>query len=165
MISLCLRDNVLSRADWFGGNERFLEGRSMRRSLLIAGLAVMMVWLSGCIVIDTEKTQTCRTEVVESEDVTIREIDAIGKLSLEDNRREGYVRIAQRHGLSAGAQVHLVEAVFQHLSLEDSKLNVLLALVHNSSFRSEAKAALMDRLDQLSLEDHKREILDAMSKK
>jgi len=125
----------------------------------------MMVWLSGCIVIDTEKTQTCRTEVVESEDVTIREIDAVGKLSLQDNREDGYKRIAQRHGLSTGAQVHLVEAVFQHLSLDDFKVNVLLALVHNSSFRPEAKAALLDRLDQLSLEDHRREVLAAMSKK
>jgi hypothetical protein len=138
----------------------------MRKWLLIAGLALMMTWLSGCIVIDTEKTDSSwRSDVVEPEDVTIREIDAVGKLSLEDNRHEAYKRIAHRHGLSTGAQVHLVEVVFEHLSFEDAKVDVLLTLVRNRCFRSEAKGALLDRLGGLALEDNRREILDAMSKK
>jgi len=125
----------------------------------------MMTWLSGCIIIDTEKVESWRSDVVEPADVTIREIDAVGKLSLDDNRREAYGRIARRRGLSAEAQVHLVEAVFEHLSLEDAKLDVLLTLVRNRCFRPEAKGALLDRLDGLALEDHRREILGAMSKK
>jgi hypothetical protein len=142
----------------------FLEGSIMNRWLWIVGLALVVASLSGCIVINTERTESCRVQPIESESMMIREIDAVGKLSLESNREDGYRRIAQRHGLSTGAQVHLVKAVFEHLSLEDSKMNVLLALVHNPSFRSEAKVALLDRLDQLSLEDDRREILAAMSK-
>ena len=48
----------------------------------------MAAWLGGCIVIDTEKSQSWRSEVTEPADVTMREIDAVGQLSLEDNRRE-----------------------------------------------------------------------------
>ena len=55
--------------------------------------------------------------------------------------------------------------VFEHLSLEDAKLDVLLTLVRNRCFRPEAKSALLDRLDGLALEDNRREILDAMSKR
>lgn len=137
----------------------------MKKWLLTAGSVLMMTWLSGCIIIDTEKVESWRSDVVEPADVTIREIDAVGKLSLDDNRREAYGRIARRRGLSAEAQVHLVEAVFEHLSLEDAKLDVLLTLVRNRCFRPEAKGALLDRLDGLALEDHRREILGAMSKK
>jgi hypothetical protein len=136
----------------------------MKTWLLIVGLALVMVLANGCIVIDTEKTETSWSPT-EPEDVTIREIDAVGKLSLEDNQREGYKRIAQRHNLSSGAQVHLVEAVFEHLSLEDSKVDVLLALVHNRCFSPEAKGAILDRLDRLALEDSRREILSAMNKR
>ena len=137
----------------------------MNKWLLTAGLVLMTTWLGGCIVIDTEKDESWRSSVVEPADVTMREIDTVGQLSLEDNRREAYARIARRHNLSADAQVHLIEAVFEHLSLEDAKMSVLLTLVHNRCFRSEAKGALLDRLDGLALEDSRREILDAMSKK
>jgi len=136
----------------------------MKTWLLIVGLALVTVLANGCIVIDTEKTETSWSST-EPEDVTIREIDAVGRLSLEDNQREGYKRIAQRHNLSGGAQVHLVEAVFEHLSLEDSKVDVLLTLVHNRCFSPEAKGAILDRLDKLALEDSRREILSAMSRR
>ncbi len=137
----------------------------MKKWLLIAGLVLTMNWLGGCVIIDGETAESWRSDVVEPADVTIREIDAVGKLSLDDNRREAYNRIAKRHNLSTEAQVHLVEAVFEHLALEDAKLEVLLTLVHNRCFRPEAKSALLDRLDGLALEDHRREILDAMSKR
>jgi hypothetical protein len=146
-------------------NERdVLEGSVMTRWLLIAAVAFAAVCANGCIVINTEKAGSCWTTRVEPEDVTIREIDAVGKLDLESNRREGYNRIAQRRCLSAGAQTHLIQAVFENLDLESSKFDVLMTLVHNPCFHSTAKAALLDRLDGLALESHRRELLDAMSK-
>jgi len=138
----------------------------MRQWLWVAGLAGLLVWLSGCIVIDTEKTESSwRSEAPEPENVTIQEIDAVGKLSMDDDRREGYERIAHRHGLSTGAQVHLVEAALGNLSRDDAKVDVLVTLVRNRCFRSETKAAILDRLDGLDREDCRKEILDAMSKK
>ena len=126
----------------------------------------MMVWLNGCIVIDTEKTESSwGSEAIEPENVTIQEIDAVGKLSMEDHRREGYERISHRHGLSTGAQVHLVEAAFGNLSRDDAKVDVLTTLVRNRCFRSETKAAILDRLGSLDREGSRKEILDVMSKK
>lgn len=124
-----------------------------------------MVWLSGCIVIDTEKAESWRQESVEPEDVTIRQIDAVGKLSRDSNREDGYKRIAHRHGLSTGAQVHLVEAVFENLSRDSAKEGVLLTLIRNRCFRSEAKSAILDRLDGLARESSREKVLDAMSRK
>jgi hypothetical protein len=135
----------------------------MRTWLLVAALGLVMACVGGCIIIDTEKTGVCVTRSAEPADVTNSEIDAVSKLSVEDNRREGYRRIAERKCLAADAQTHLVEAVFQHLSLEDSKVDVVMALIHNRCFNSEAKAAILQRLDSLSLEDNRREVLDAIS--
>lgn len=135
----------------------------MRKRLLVAALALATACASGCIVIDVEKTGPRCASSIEPEDVTIREIDAVSKLSLNDNRREGYKRIAERQCLCPGAQTHLVEAVFEHLSLEDSKVDVLMALIHNPCFNSATKAALLERLDNLTLEDHRREVLEALS--
>jgi hypothetical protein len=135
----------------------------MRTWLLIAALALAMACASGCIIIDSEKVDWCCSSSVESANVTNSEIDAVSKLSLEDNRREGYKRIAERRCLCPEVQTHLVEAVFQNLSLEDSKVDVLLALIKNRCFNSAAKAAILQRLDNLSLEDSRREILDAIS--
>jgi len=137
----------------------------MNRWMLIAAVAFVAVCTSGCIIINTEKTGSCWSTTVEPEEVTIREIDAAGKLELESNRQEGYTRIAQRRCLSAGAQTHLIEAVFENLDLESAKFDVLMALVQNPCFHSTAKAALLERLDGLALESHRRDLLDAMSKR
>ncbi len=126
----------------------------------------MLIGLTGCIVVDTERTESSwGSEAIEPENVTIQEIDAVGKLSMEDHRREGYERIAHRRGLSTAAQVHLVQAAFTNLSRDDGKVDVLTTLVRNRCFRAETKTAILDRLDDLDREDSRKEILDAMSKK
>jgi hypothetical protein len=135
----------------------------MNRWLLIVASALVMACANGCIVIDTEKVAVCGSTQAEPEEVTIREIDAVGKLSVEENRQTAYKRIAERRCLCAGAQTHLVEAAFQNLESEDARFDVLLALVRNRCFSASAKAALLERLDGLDTEDHRREILDAMS--
>jgi hypothetical protein len=138
----------------------------MKTCSLLAMLVLATGWTGGCLVIHSEKTTSPRSKSagVEPEDVTIREIDAVGKLAFENNRREAYKGIAERPGLSAGAQVHLVEAVFGCLAFENSKVVVLEALVHNPCFRPAAKTAVLERLDGLAFEDSRRKILDAMSK-
>ena len=101
--------------------------------------------------------------VVEPDDATIREIDAVGRLAFDHDRKSGYERIARRQGLGGEAQVYLVKAVFRHLSFENAKVDVLLTLVRNPSFTSAAETELLDRLDRLAFESDKRRILDAVS--
>lgn len=135
----------------------------MKRNVLIVALAVVTVWMSGCIVIHTEKREPCLPAAVGPEDVTIAEIDAIGKLAFDDNRHSGYNNVAARPDLSDRAQVHLIEAVFKRLAFEDAKVDVLLTLVRNSSFSPVGRAALLERLDRLAFEHNKRKILDALN--
>lgn len=135
----------------------------MTRNLLVASLVVVAAGMSGCLVIHTEDEPCRPVVVVEPDDATIREIDAVGRLTFDHDRKSGYDRIARRQGLGDGAQVYLIEAVFKHLSFENAKVDVLLTLVRNPSFNSAAEAALLDRLDRLAFENDKRKILDAVS--
>jgi hypothetical protein len=144
----------------------------MKKYSLAAVFILVASWASGCVVVHSEKTHApARTTVPaapatpEPEDVTVREIDAVGKLAFNDSRHQAYKQIAARPGLSDGAQVHLVEAVFSRLVFDDAKVDVLRTLVCNPSFSPGAKAAILERLDRLAFEDHRRKVLDAMNEK
>lgn len=133
----------------------------MRKALLTCGLVLAAIGLQGCIAIHTEKNTTGSAG---PGDVTIREIDAVAKLSFENNRQTAYKGIAQRGALSDHAQVHLVAAVFKHMSFENMKVDILLTLIKNPCFSAAGKAAILDRLDRISFENHKAEILQAMNR-
>jgi hypothetical protein len=95
----------------------------------------------------------------------IEEIDAVGKLSFEPNRRDAYSRIANREGLSDAVQEHLVNAVFDNLSFEPFKRDVLMTLISNPCFGPAGKQAILTQLDRLSFEPTKAEILEAISRR
>ncbi len=122
----------------------------------------MVVCMQGCVVIDVEETSN-PTSI--SKDDTMVEIDAVGKLSFENGRLEGYKKIAEREDLSANAQAYLVEAVYKKLSFENSKEDVLLALINNPSFCSAGKRAILDDLDKLAFENTKQRILNAITER
>jgi len=138
----------------------------MRKVMLTCGLVLAAIWMQGCIVVHTEEERVPSSpRAAEPGDVTIREIDAVAKLSFDNNRQTVYNEIAQRDGLSDRAQVHLVDAVFKHLSFENMKVDVLLTLIKNPCFSPAAKAAILDRLDRLSFENHRTTILQAMNRR
>lgn len=131
----------------------------MKKGLLVVGLFVSVLWVGGCIVFVGEETRGHR----ESSDATIAEIDAVGKLSFDSERKKGYERIAAREGLGAAAQVHLVEAVLDKLSFDSAKEEVLLTLIANPSFCGAAERAILERIDRLAFENSKRNVLKAIS--
>ena len=131
----------------------------MRNGLLVVELALLMLFAGGCDVFVGEETRRTRT----SSGATIAEIDAIGKLSFDSERKEGYERIAAREGLGAAAQVHLVEAVLDKLSFDNAKEQVLLTLIENPDFRSAAERKILERIDSLAFESSKKNTLKAMS--
>jgi len=135
----------------------------MTGKLLTIGLMLTALGATGCIVIHSEEDVPCRPRSVEPVDLTIREIDAAGKLAFDNDKAAAFKKIAQREGLSERAQRHLVDAAFRRLAFENQKVHVLLTLIENPSFTPAAKAALLDRLDRLAFENNKRTILDALS--
>ncbi|UCF15727.1 MAG: hypothetical protein JSW59_20220 [Phycisphaerales bacterium] len=132
----------------------------MRKSLIVTGLAVLVLCLGGCIFIVKDETHDYEGM---SSGGTIAEIDAVGKLSFDSERKKGYERIAQREGLSPEAQVYLVEAVLDKLSFDNAKEAVLLALIENPDFSSAAESEILDRIDRLAFESSKNKILKAIS--
>jgi len=136
----------------------------MRKAILTATLVAMLAGISGCVVIVKEEERkpggSCR-----STDATIAEIDAVESLSFDANRRDAYNRIAARDGLSDAAQVHLVEAVFENLSFENSKQSVLLTLIGNRGFSDAARRVILDRLNDLAFENTRQRLLEAMDQR
>ena len=123
---------------------------------MIVGLFLSVVFLSGCNNAGGGVWGAKR-------DKTIVRIDAVDKLKFEQDKRLRYKKIAQREGISTDAQVYLIKTVFDKLTFENAKEEVLLALIRNPSFCDSAEKAILDRLDKLAFESSKMKILKAIS--
>jgi hypothetical protein len=141
----------------------------MNRNLMLTGLLGFAICLGGCLVIVNEETnepgrpeRPSRNNVSHNDGV-IAEIDAVGKLTFDRDREQGYKRIAARKGLSARGQTHLVEAVFSKLSFDNAKVDVLLTLIANPDFSSAAETSILEKLDKLAFANSKKTILKAIS--
>lgn len=139
----------------------------MRRVLLHSMMVPAVFWLTGCMVIVNEEKRHPRRPGASCVPVDgiIEEINAAGKLSFELSKMDAYERIARRPGLSDAAQEHLVNAVFDNLSFEPSKRDVLMALISNPCFSPAGRQAILTQLDRLSFEPTKSEILEAISRR
>ena len=131
----------------------------MKNSLIVVELVVSMLCVGGCTVFVGEETRRTRG----GSEATIAEIDAIGKLSFDSERKKGYEHIAARDGLTAAAQVHLVEAVLGKLSFDNAKEQVLVTLIENPDFSGGAEREILERIDRLAFESSKKNVLKAIS--
>ena len=137
----------------------------MRKSLQAIALFVSAIFASGCVVVVNEETREPRERAHLPADQTIAEIDAVSKLAFESDRKQGCKRIAQREGLSAKAQVHLVETALGKLAFDNGKEEVLLTLIENPSFCHAAEQAILEDLNRLAFESSKKKILEAISRR
>ena len=135
----------------------------MNKNLLIVGFFILAMFLNGCIVVLDEETKGPGRPGTHLPDDTIAEIDAVGKLSFDSDREQGFERIAAREGLSAEAQVHLVEAALGRLSFDNAREDVLLTLIGNPDFSRAAERAILEKLDKLAFASSKNKILKAIS--
>jgi len=132
----------------------------MKNSLLVAWLFASVMCLVGCVVAVKEETWK---PVGLSTDTTVAEIDAVGELSFESDRKQAYERIAAREGLSDESQVHLAEAALDKLTFDNAKEEVLLALTANPSFCGAAEQAILESLDKLAFESSRKKVLKAIN--
>ena len=128
----------------------------MKISLIVFALFVSALLLGGCTLFVDKGTEG-------SEDATVAEIDAVSKLSFASERKEGYERIAVREGLTARAQVRLIEAILDNLAHDSAKQEVLLTLIANPNFSGAAERKIQGQLDKLAFESTKKRILQAIS--
>ena len=132
----------------------------MKNGLIVVGLAVSVSCLGGCLFVVSDETHDHGGG---SAGATIAEIDAVGKLSFDSERKKGYERIAERDGLSPRAQVYLVEAAIGKLSFDNAKEEVLLTLIENPDFSNAAEREILESIDRLAFESSKKKILKAIS--
>lgn len=137
----------------------------MNKNLLIVGFFILAMFLNGCFVVIEEKTEEPDVPVTYSPDNEIAEIDAVGKLPFDNDKEQAYKRIAARRGLSAEAQVHLIEAVLGRLAFDNARENVLLTLIGNPDFGSAAERTILEKLDKLAFPSSKNRILKAISER
>ncbi len=136
----------------------------MRTILLCAVTGLISVAAGGCLVIvDEEEGEPPEPPVYVLDDPAIEEIDAVAKLSSDSHRLDAYERIAQRPGLSAPAQVHLVGEAMDHLSFENMKESVLMTLIRNRSFGLEGKRAVLEAIDELDFDSTRSRVLEAVN--
>ena len=135
----------------------------MNKNFLIVGFFTLTMFLNGCFVIVEEETRGPGRPETHLPDDTIAEIDAVSKLPFDSDREDGYKRIAARRGLSAKAQVHLVEAALGKLSFDNAKEDVLLTLIANPDFSRAAERVILEKIDKLAFPSSKKRILKAIS--
>ena len=132
----------------------------MRKSLIVVGLAVSVLCLGGCLFVVSDETHDHGGGPAGA---TIAEIDAVGKLSFDSERKAGYERIARREGLCPRAQVYLVEVALGKLSFDNAKEELLLTLIANPDFSSAAEREILESIDRLAFESSKKKLLKAIS--
>ena len=134
----------------------------MSKVMLWTVMACFMFSSISCVMIVKEEERGPYDPGCISSDPVIAEIDAVADLSFDSHRHDAYKRIAEREGLSEPAQVHLVNQALKHLSFENMKESVLLALIENDSFTCEAQRAILSQLKKLNFENTKQSILSAI---
>jgi hypothetical protein len=127
----------------------------MITKLFVSPFAISVIFIIGCAGAGSSKTAYRGT--------SIEEINAVSKINFESNKTNAYARIASRTDLSEAAQVHLVKAAFDNLSFDDSRSTVLLSLIENPFFCPAAEKAILKRLDGLSFEKTRDNILMAVN--
>lgn len=152
---------------------------NIRSHSLLISLSLASAWIvvSGCVVsIGGNDKPHPRNEIPKPSPVvvvpsntedtaTLAEIDAIAKLSFDNGKKDGFVAVASRPGISHGVQVHLVNTSLRSLSFDGSKVDVLLPLIQNPSFSPAAKEAIFRQLDLLSFDASKTRIMNAIQER
>jgi hypothetical protein len=140
-------------------------------------LTASWILASGCVVSigGNEKTHQ-RQEVPKPSPVvvvaantedsaTLAEIDAITKLAFDNGKRDGFMAVASRGGISPGVQVHLVNTALRSLSFDAAKVEVLVQLTQNPTFSPAAKEAILRQIDLLAFESSKTTVLNAIQER
>lgn len=138
-------------------------------AVLLVGVVVM---LAGCgrttviVVADPPGDVPGDTEVIYIDDeATIAEIEAARSLSFSNQQADHLKRIARRRNLGPAAQTYLVDITFELLGFENQKIDVLERLIKNPVFCGQAKSRVLAHLDELTFDNHKRQLLDALDRR
>ncbi|MBN1125173.1 MAG: hypothetical protein JXA82_09200 [Sedimentisphaerales bacterium] len=98
-----------------------------------------------------------------SEQAVHAEIETAGKLESMWSRRQVYLQLASRRGLSDPCQQHLVNALLDNLLSESAKEEVLLQLIRNPDFSKGTRKLILQRLNNFNTASRKQRIASALA--
>ncbi|MGE3313153.1 MAG: hypothetical protein AB7O66_24575 [Limisphaerales bacterium] len=149
----------------------------MNRIVALLATAIASTLATGCVVSigahekpqkPKESTRPSPVVVIPgdpADTATLAEIDAIARLAFDDGKRDGFKAVATRPGTSPGVQVHLVNTLLRSLSFDNTKVEVLLALIENPGFSEAAKESIFRQLDHLSFDSGRTKIISAIQER
>lgn len=137
----------------------------MKKSLLFGFLGISILLLGGC------GSKSARQSSVASPASragtgggTITEIDTISRLTFDADRQRAFKEIARRADLDETAQTYLIQAVFDHLTFESAKEDVLLTIIKNPGFNGKGRTEILGHIDRLVFENDREKILRAINR-
>ena len=135
----------------------------MKTGLFIGFLTFSIVAGIGCSSTSSESIVAKDTQnQAWSVERTIWEINAVSRMSFDEDRQRALREIARRAPLDERVQTHLIKAVFDHLAFEAAKEDVLLTLIRNPGFNGAGREAILGRIHLMAFENDKQEILEAL---
>jgi len=147
--------------------ELFFGERIMQRFMYFAVLAAIAIGTSGCIIAignsHPRRESDSNCGVPADDGMAIAEIDAAARLFSDSDKAEVLKGIARRPGLSGKAQSHLVKTAVRSIFSDNSKEEVLIALIENPCFNSTGKKAVLSNLNHLFSDNRKKRILNAIN--
>ncbi|MBN1818088.1 MAG: hypothetical protein JW828_12070 [Sedimentisphaerales bacterium] len=146
---------------WAGGWER-IEYIGQESGMQIAPVPIEPIETAP----DKESTVPIQesAESIESSEQAIHEqIEAAQKQESLWSRRQIFLDLASRPGLSDACQQHLVNSILDNLLSESAKEEVLLLLIRNPDFSKGAQKLILQRLNNFSTPSRRQRIASAMS--
>ncbi len=137
----------------------------MKEGLFFALLGISILFVGGCGS-NSETALNAKDSITlaDAPDKAIWEIDAISRLPFDADRQRAYKAIARRTNLHETVQTYLIQAVFDHLTFEEAKEDVLLTIIRNPSFNGKSRTAILGRIDTLVFENDRERILRAINR-
>jgi hypothetical protein len=135
----------------------------LSRLLVPFSFLTFSVVLTGCVVaIGTGNGNDPQPPVVvtnSADAANLEEINAAGRLHLDEERARTLTRIAERPALTVAVQVHLINVTYRTLKLDEYKVQVLSVMIGRGDFCDATRHAIVSQLGKLQNDANRQTLL------
>lgn len=140
---------------WLAG---FLRALGAESSTSVEGSSIVLRGGS-----ESGRAPKAEAEAIDSENLPVPELLAKFKQhSFSHERKEGIETLLARRTLEPADQIAVIDAVFAQLDFGSEQVEVLRHLIRKPGFSPDARKALIGRIDKLSMDSEKVEVMKAL---
>jgi lysophospholipase L1-like esterase len=136
---------------------------SIERGVTLFCISLVISALAGCAASHPKESGPVVTDSAEA--ATIAEINAAAKLSMDNSRTHALVQVAERPKLPEPAQIHLINAAYRNLQMDNNKTVVLAKMIDRADFSDATKQAIVSQLGKLSFDFNRQFILQHINER